>query len=125
MSNISTNSIAVDHEESPAVYTVVYPLLNHPIQYRINDLDGYYVLRGIDPRLNNIRNYRIWSILNILFCCFCVGFVACHYSYETDSYILKGNVQGALKASRNARITNVIATLLGIIIVYSFYLLST
>jgi hypothetical protein len=131
MSNIPTSSIAddlsknINHEESPPSYTDLNPIQFQP-EWRINHPDTHYVLTVIDPELNNIQNHKFWSILNILCCCFCLGLIACHYSYETDLFILKGNIQGALSASRTARKINIIATILGttvffICIIYMIY----
>jgi hypothetical protein len=30
--------------------------------------------------VDKIETYKIWSILNIIFCCLCVGCIACRYS---------------------------------------------
>jgi hypothetical protein len=138
MANISTNdnktSSIVDDlvkNEEPPNYTVVNPLFNNrdnttsnttqpQSQLRINDNTNitpgtYGVLKVINPELNNINNYTGWSVFNIL-CCSCIlGCVACYFSSETDSLILKGDIQGALNASRTARIINRIATILGTI----------
>jgi hypothetical protein len=130
MSNIPTSSVDgdrsknVDHEESPPSYIGLNPLLNKPnnpiqpqAEWKVNHPDTHCVLRVTDPELNNIQNYQGWSILNILCCCWCLGCVACYYSCKTDSFISKGNIQSALSASRNARTINIIATVLGIIII--------
>jgi len=66
--------------------------------------------------LNSIENYQVWSILNILCCCWILGCVACYFSLETNNHKVRGDVQGALNASRNARTINIISTVLGIIL---------
>jgi len=70
----------------------------------------------VNPEINNIENYMAWSILNILFCCLCLGFVGCYYSSETNDSKVRGDIQGALNASRNARTINIITTCLGLFI---------
>jgi hypothetical protein len=66
---------------------------------------------------DEIESYKIWSILNILFCCSCLGCIACYYSNETEDLKKKRNIQGALYASEKARNINVIATVTGTIII--------
>lgn len=83
-------------------------------------------IMSIDPssrsnfQMNEIRSYTIWSILNMLFCCFILGLVACHYSNETKELQLKNDIQGAMNASRNARTLNTIATIVGTIFISVF-----
>ncbi len=81
------------------------------------------VSTSFNQELNNIENYKVWSIINIIFCCLCLGCVACFYSVETDDAKLRGDIQGALNASRNARTINIVATILGIIILIIYVLI--
>jgi hypothetical protein len=67
--------------------------------------------------IDNISTYTAWSILNIMFCCLCVGCLACWYSTETERLKTEGNIQAALKASRKTRNWNIIGTLGGITII--------
>jgi len=67
--------------------------------------------------VDQIKTYTEWSIVNIFFCCLCLGCIACFYSSETEDFKLSGNIQRALNASKKARIFNIIATVLGIIII--------
>jgi hypothetical protein len=39
----------------------------------------YPGLVELNPELNNIENYQIWSIFNILCCCWILGCVACFF----------------------------------------------
>jgi hypothetical protein len=66
--------------------------------------------------VDKIETYKIWSILNIIFCCSCVGCVACLYSTETERFKKQDNLQDALKASEKALITNIVATMTGLIL---------
>ena len=72
-------------------------------------------LTTTNVNLDNIDNYKCWSIFNIL-CCWCViGCVACYFTGQTDKFIKRGDRQAALNASRYARNFNRIATIFGII----------
>jgi len=70
--------------------------------------------------IGKIETYKDWSILNIIFCSLCVGCVACWYSTETERFKKEGNLRDALKASERARTMNIVATLVGIILL-GFY----
>ena len=73
----------------------------------------YGVPMMINPELNQIEEYTAWSVINILFCCCCLGLVACYYSVEAGNAKKMGDIQSALNASRTARTINIIATILG------------
>ena len=129
MSNIRINSIDVNRtkeETPPPSYTDLNPLtFNHQIQGQWipnNPSHTHVAFRVIDPQMDSIENYKIWSITNTLCCCLCLGLFACHYSYETDALKLRGDIQGALKASKNARILNITATLIGTVIIFLYIL---
>jgi hypothetical protein len=77
---------------------------------------------AMNPSLTQIDSYKVWSILNIFFCCLCLGFVACYYSSGTEEAIQRGDIQRALNASKNARTFNIITTIVGIILI-TFYIL--
>jgi len=53
-----------------------------------NTQNMYGVPTMVNPDINNIENYMVWSVLNILFCCLCLGFVGCYYSSETNNLII-------------------------------------
>jgi hypothetical protein len=76
----------------------------------------YGVTTMVHLELDQVDSYQVWSILNILFCCLCLGAIACFYSCETNDAKLRGDIQGALNASRNARTINIICTVLGLIL---------
>jgi hypothetical protein len=88
---------------------------------------GVPTIVNVNPDLNNVENYIVWSVLNILCCCLCLGFVGCYYSLETNNAKVRGDIQGALTASRNARTINIITTCLGLIIntIYILYSIGT
>ncbi|UJR34488.1 hypothetical protein I4U23_021896 [Adineta vaga] len=71
----------------------------------------------------NVPEYRTWSILNILFCFFVLGIFACMKSEETRNRKCSGDLQGALKSSKSAKILNIFATILGIISIVIFSIL--
>jgi hypothetical protein len=77
----------------------------------------------INPELNSIEDYQVWSILNIICCCWFIGCFACYFSLETNNNKQRGDIQGALNASRTARTINIISTVLGIIIQFNLILL--
>jgi hypothetical protein len=70
-----------------------------------------------NPSAEKIKTHIVWSCLNILCCCWCVGCIACHYSLETERLRKNGDIQGALKNSERARSINVVGTMLGVIII--------
>jgi hypothetical protein len=84
---------------------------------RVNNTSNMYpALRMMNPQLDQIENFKIWSVINTLCCCLCLGLVACHYSFETENYKVRGDFQSALRASKNARMFNIIATVIGLIL---------
>ncbi|CAF1500047.1 unnamed protein product [Rotaria sordida] len=64
--------------------------------------------------IDQIETYIVWSIFNILCCCLCFGCLACCYGNKTQQLKERNDVQGALKASKQARTWNTIATIFGI-----------
>ena len=63
-----------------------------------------------------IPTYRRWSIFNICCCCFCIGLIALHFSSKTSTFKAAHNVGAALNASRKAHRINLVATILGAIL---------
>jgi hypothetical protein len=72
---------------------------------------------GVQPTpgqpIYNIKSHIFWSIFNIVFCCLCFGCVACWFGKKTNDLKKQGDIQGALKASKKARLWNNIATIVG------------
>ncbi len=75
-----------------------------------------------NQELNQVESYTVWSVLNIFFCCWILGCVACAFSLQTNNAKERGDLHGALSASRTARTINIISTVLGVII-YIIYIL--
>lgn len=64
------------------------------------------VLQGnaVPPQqVQSIPNYLVQSILVTLFCCLPFGIVAIVYSAQVNGKIQVGNIQGAIDASRKAK----------------------
>ncbi len=49
------------------------------------------------------ENYLIWAILSTLFCCWPVGIASIVYASKVDSAFNRGDYEGALEASKNAK----------------------
>ena len=105
-------SVYPETRNHPSTSTKVHPL---PLQstYNMNSVPPVIRSRPI----GKIKSYKIWSILNIIFCCSCLGCFACYYSNRTEKLKQSGDIRGAFKASKTARTTNIIATLIGITII--------
>ncbi|CAF1039551.1 unnamed protein product [Adineta steineri] len=76
------------------------------------------------PQIMVIPDYKSWSIFNILCCCFILGIFACIKSGKVRNNKMCGNLQGALQASRSAKILNIFSTLIGLIIIVTFSILT-
>ena len=68
------------------------------------------------PLKVKIKTYTVWSVLNILLCCTCIGSCACYYSMETKQLRNRGDIRGAVESSKTARQLNIISTGAGIFI---------
>jgi len=84
----------VVQKELPS-YVFVNPLSNNPnnvglstVQYQpqsqwgtLRNLEStpnmYGVPTMVNPEINNIENYMVWSVLNIFCCYLCLGLLAC------------------------------------------------
>ncbi|CAF0935902.1 unnamed protein product [Adineta steineri] len=66
---------------------------------------------------DEIESYMCWSIFSILFCGVGLGCIACCFSLKVGHLFEQGDTQGALRASKDARTMNILATLFGIIII--------
>ena len=69
-------------------------------------------IRSTDP----IETHKAWFIFNILYCHFCLGCIACPYSMKTKTLNKRSDIQGAIKASEQARDMNMATTVVGIIV---------
>ncbi len=52
---------------------------------------------------NSVPNYFVWSILSTVLCCQILGIVAIVYSAHVNNKLAAGDIEGATRASRNAR----------------------
>ncbi|XP_003228829.1 synapse differentiation-inducing gene protein 1-like [Anolis carolinensis] len=62
-------------------------------------------------------SYLALSIFNLLCCCFPLGIAAVIYSCQVDNANSLGNVNLAAKASRTARLLNIVGIVLGVILI--------
>jgi vacuolar-type H+-ATPase subunit I/STV1 len=63
----------------------------------------------------NIPNYLVPAILVTLFCCLPAGVVSIIYSTQVNSKVAAGDVQGAMDASKTARMWMFVAIGLGVV----------
>ncbi|CAF0987689.1 unnamed protein product [Adineta steineri] len=90
------------------------------INENTHDLNQKPSQRQLVSTINNpdeIESYMCWSILSILFCGVGLGCIACCFSWKAGRLLEQGDTQGALRASKDARTMNILATLFGIIII--------
>lgn len=59
---------------------------------------------GPTVSLPPVPNHLVWAILSTLLCCWPMGVVAIVYSVQVERRRAEGNLQGALAASRSARL---------------------
>lgn len=59
--------------------------------------------------------YFAWAIVLMLMCCLPAGIVAVIYSSSVESRYSRGDYEGALKASNNAKIWCIVSIVLGLI----------
>jgi len=85
------------------------------------------VVIGRPPVSDPPRDYLVWSIITTICCCFWFGIVAIIKSVRARDAISNGDREGAMEASRTAKICNIlgtvfgIITLIGVIVVYVIY----
>jgi hypothetical protein len=65
---------------------------------------GQPVQPAIQAPLPTVPTYLVWSILATLFCCLPGGIVAIIYSAMVSSKLAEGDAEGALRASKNAKL---------------------
>lgn len=61
-------------------------------------------------------SYMAWSILNLLFCCLPLGIAATAFSATVGDYAVLGNHAEAKRRSDVARVLNIVATVLGVVV---------
>ena len=64
--------------------------------------------------VQNVPNYLVQSILVTLFCCLPIGVAAIVFSSQVNSKLQMGDVQGAMEASKKAKMFCWISVGLGI-----------
>jgi hypothetical protein len=117
--NGSNNTDQKQMETNPVIINQpppIYPYTNpnnipnfHPGQVVFNNQHGNNILvmactgiytanNAMASQMMNVPEYRTWSILYILFCCFVLGIFACVKSNKTRDKKRFGDLQGALKA---------------------------
>ncbi|KAJ8347552.1 hypothetical protein SKAU_G00261410 [Synaphobranchus kaupii] len=62
-------------------------------------------------------SYLAWSIVNTLCCCLPIGVAAIVFSTRVNNAIATGDLTTAESASRTAKILNIVALVLGLIII--------
>ncbi|XP_038635506.1 proline rich transmembrane protein 1B-like [Scyliorhinus canicula] len=67
-----------------------------------------------DPPDPPMETYLLWSIFNLLCCCFPIGLVAVFYSCKATKSLGKGNREKAEDAALTAKKLNMAATVTGI-----------
>ncbi len=74
---------------------------------------------------STVPNYLVWSILSTLFCCLPAGIVAIIYSSQVNTKIATGDVQGAMAASKNAKMWSMIAAGVSLVcgIIYALFMI--
>ncbi|CAF0934792.1 unnamed protein product [Adineta steineri] len=81
-----------------------------------NQKPSQHQLVSTNNNHDKIESYMCWSIFSILFCGVGLGCIACCFSFKVGHLFEQGDIQGALRASKDARTMNILATLFGIII---------
>ncbi len=73
----------------------------------------------------NVPNHLVWAILSTLFCCLPAGIVAIIYSSQVNTKIASGDMQGAMDASKNAKMWSMIAAGASLVvgIIYAIFMI--
>ena len=66
-----------------------------------------------------VPNYMVFSILVTLFCCLPLGIAAIIFSSQVNTKLAVGDIQGAMNASKTARMLCIISVVIGIVMVFS------
>ena len=72
---------------------------------------------GMPQRCNDVKpsTYLGWAIVSCILCCLPLGIVAIIYAAQVNDKWLRGDYDGAYRASQNAQIWTIAAIVLGII----------
>ncbi|CAF1311714.1 unnamed protein product [Adineta steineri] len=101
---------------------LIYQNPNHPPMMMMNH--GININPAMTPQIMAIPDYKSWSIFNICCCCFILGIFAYIKSGRTRDNKMCGNFQGALEASKSAKILNILATVTGSIVIITLIILA-
>ena len=75
---------------------------------------GQRVRRPIAPPA--VPNYLVQSILVTFCCCLPFGIVAVVYAAQVNDKVAKGDIDGAMKASQNAKTWSIVAFSIGLLV---------
>jgi hypothetical protein len=64
----------------------------------------------------NIPNYLVPAILATLFCCLPVGVVSIVFATQVNSKVAEGDIQGAVAASKSAKLWLIVSVSLGLLV---------
>ncbi|HEX9629019.1 MAG TPA: CD225/dispanin family protein [Pyrinomonadaceae bacterium] len=63
----------------------------------------------------NVPNYLVPAILATLFCCLPVGIVSIVFATQVNSKVAAGDMQGAMAASKSAKLWLIVSACLGLV----------
>lgn len=66
-------------------------------------------------------NYLALAIISTIFCCLPLGIVSIVFSTQVNSKYAVGDYEGALKASKNAKLFWILAAVIGIVIAIIYF----
>jgi len=104
------------NQPQPVAIMSIGANINQPQPVAIMSI-GANINHPMTQQIVCISEYTGWSIFNIMCCCVILGILACVKSRETRDRKRFGDLQGALKASKSAKILNIFATIIGIFII--------
>lgn len=101
------------YQQVPPQYQQQQPQYQPPQQYSY----------PVNQPPEKVNNYLIWSILCTIFCCLPCGIVGIVYSNKVNTALSVGNIEQAREASKNAKIWNLVGTILGAVISIGYVML--
>jgi heme/copper-type cytochrome/quinol oxidase subunit 2 len=104
------------NQPQPVAIMSIGANINQPQPVAIMSI-GANINHPMTQQIVYVSEYTGWSIFNILCCCLILGILAFVKSRETRNKKRFGDLQGALQASKSAKILNICATVIGIIII--------
>ncbi|MBS3738494.1 CD225/dispanin family protein [Mesohalobacter halotolerans] len=66
-------------------------------------------------------NYLALAILSTIFCCLPLGIVSIVFSTQVNSKYAAGDYDGALKASKNAKLFWILAAVIGVVVAIIYF----